>query len=878
MSTAEPADARPEASQDHTAEEVSGHLRLSWPEPARDWNEAVPVGNGLLGGMVFGGGRSARIQVNDATVWSGTPAGPALELNRVVQGGAGPDRLAAVRAALAEGDYRTAESLLMAFEGSYTQEFLPFVDLSIEVAPSGVDADATTGDSGDDAAADGGGERILDLDDAVVLEHFTAGGVNVRRRTWASHPAGVLCVRIESDRPIDVTVGLSTPLRSAGLDAEPGLLRLAVEVPIDGAPLHEEETPAFTWGDGDVEIDGTDASGRPRRFDPFAAAAVAVATDGTSRAVGDSLVVERATEVFITLASSTNALHWWRGDDLSLDSSQRPARLAEAEERAVDAAARGPVAILDAHLADIRPLLGATTVTVGSRRAGTFDVATEVFGEDDGLQATVLVQFGRYLLASASRPGGPPANLQGIWNDQLRAAWSSNYTVNINTEMNYWGAETAGLAECHLPLMDLLGHASRNGAAVAEQLYGARGWVVHHNTDLWGWALPVGNGHGDPGWAIWMLGGTWLSDHLWQHWEFTHDLEFLRDQAWPLLVGAAEFALSWLIDDGDDGWLRTSPSTSPENTFLGPDGHPESLGDSSPMDLELFRKLFGNVLDAGRVLGEGGELLARVDAAMLRLRPLQITAGGWLQEWDVDHVEEHPQHRHMSQMVALYPLGTLDPAESPELAEAAAALLDRRGPGAMGWSWAWKIALRARLGDGETARSLLREATEPFTRDAHRFAPVDGSEWGGLLPNLFSTHPPFQIDGNYGFVAGIVEMLVQSESNAVRLLPALPSAWSEGSVRGVRARGGLAVDVEWAGGVIVRATVRRLAGDAGADVVIVGGGVRRVVCIGVGESVDLLGAAIEVRAADDSVPDAGSRRDDTPVRDASAALVADGSR
>jgi alpha-L-fucosidase 2 len=376
--------------------------------------------------------------------------------------------------------------------------------------------------------------------------------------------------------------------------------------------------------------------------------------------------------------------------------------------------------------------------------------------------------------------------------------------------MNYWAAESAGLSECHEPLFDLIDRLTATGAQVAGRLYGAGGWVAHHNTDVWGWALPVGMGHGDPSWAIWMMGGVWLCEHVWDHFDFTRDTEFLRARAWPVLRGSAEFCLDWLVDDGD--WLETIPSTSPENLFISARGTPESLSMSTAMDMALIRSLFTHCLAAATELGIDDPITARIRSALPRLRPPGVTADGRLREWVVDHVEQDPHHRHMSQMVAVYPLGQIDPDLTEGLAAAAERTLDTRGPGAMGWSWAWKIALRARLGDAAAARSLLLEATRPWLGDPIANAPVDGSQWGGLLPNLFSTHPPFQIDGNYGMAAAITEMLVQSHNDVIRVLPALPEQWPAGDVRGVRCRGGFAVDVAWDDGELTSLAIHGLRG------------------------------------------------------------------
>jgi hypothetical protein len=762
-------------------------LLLAWPTPAENWFEALPVGNGRLGAMVFGGTHRARFGLNDSTVWSGTPDGPGAALRDVLAGGAGPDRLETVRAAIRAGDHRRAESLLMSFEGPYSQEFLPLADLWMSL--------------GTRREGEYGG-RTLNLDNGVVEEAMTVAGNPVRRRTWASRPAGVVCMAVSVEGSIDATIELASPLRVVRRVIDASSLTFGIEIPVDGAPLHEPEVAEPLRYAGE----------RVEGYDPFGALAVVIDTDGELSGANTGFAVRGMSRLLLTLSTSTSAEDAWANPPgVPL---QRSAARAEHLDRAVDRAgsalAMGETELFRAHEADLRTLLGSTSITVGSRRGGTVDVAGDVLsGKDEQLTATVIFQLGRYLLASSSRPhSGPPANLQGVWNAELRPPWSANYTININTQMNYWGAEIAGLSGCHEPLFDLLDRLAVTGADVAAALYGARGWVTHHNTDMWGWALPVGMGHGNPSWAIWMMGGAWLVQHVWEHYEFTRDRDFLAERAWPLLVGCAEFCLDWLVE-GESGYLDTIPSTSPENLFL-VDGQPESLSYSTPMDMALIRAVFTNTLRAAEILERADPVCAEIVAALPRLRPLRVGADGKLAEWVVDHEEHDPQHRHLSPLVALYPL---DQLHTPELVEAAIQFMDVRGPGAMGWSWAWKMALRARLGDGETARELFIEAVRPFSTDPTVYAPTDGSEWGGLLPNLFSTHPPFQLDGNFGLMAAIPELLVQSHGGVIRVLPALPAAWPDGSARGLRCRGGLAVDIDWEDGRLSRLAVRRISGD-----------------------------------------------------------------
>lgn len=751
-------------------------LTLWYDKPAGIWEEALPLGNGQTGAMVFGGIKREHYQLNDHTLWSGLPkAGNNPEAAKL---------LPVLRAQIFNEDYAGAETTWRKMQGPYSARYLPLGDLWL--------------DFGIDESKVADFRRDLNLQTATASVSFQLGGVTYTRTTFINHPSKIMVVQVKANKKgkINVTAGLTSKLRYK-TQVSDNILTMVGRAP--------KYVAARNYFPEQVVYDEQEGM-------RFEVSLKMIQKGGTMQAQDSLLSVQAADEVTFYLAEATSFNGFDKSPGLEgLDPSIR------IKERLTMASNKGYQQLWKEHIADYQKLFDRVSFHLdGLDRSDTpTNVRLKQFATnsaDLGLQ-TLYYQFGRYLMISSSRPGSRPTNLQGIWNDHIQPPWGSNYTININTEMNYWPAENTNLSECHQPLFNFIQELAVNGAKTARINYGINeGWVAHHNSDLWAKTSPVGHYSEDktylPQAFCWQMGGAWLSTHLWEHYQYTADKQFLRNKGYPLMKGAAQFMLHWLVKDPKTGYLVTAPSTSPENLFT-MNGEKYHISKATTMDISIVRELFQDVIKASTVLDVDSAFRSQLIAALAQLYPYHIGRYGQIQEWYNDVDDPKDTHRHISQLFGLFPGTQIDIDRTKDLAAAAVQTLIHRGDVSTGWSMAWKINWWARLRDGEHAYKIL---TKAFTYINPNDKTVKTMGGGGTYPNLFDAHPPFQIDGNFGATAGMTEMLMQSHGGVIRLLPALPKAWKEGAISGIKARGNFELAMAWKAGALTRSTIKAVIG------------------------------------------------------------------
>lgn len=774
--------------------------KLWYDKPATYFEESLVLGNGKMGASIFGGVKSDKIYLNDATLWSGEPVDPTMN----------PDAyktIPAIREALKNGNYKLADELQRKIQGKYSESFAPLGTFYINFNHDGDPQHYY---------------RELNIADAISKVTYEIDGVTYSREYFVSYPSQVMVIKLCSSKKGALSFDINfNSLLKYQLSVVDNVLQAKGYAPVKAAPSYRGDMPDAIVYDEDK---GTRFTGLFSIKN----------TDGTISFSDHSISLKDGSEALIVVSLATS----FNGFDKN-PATEGIDDGALAKKQLSKAIAIPYLTLKDEHLVDYQKFFNRVALDLGTTDAP--DLPTDerlkryAEGKEDKNLEILYFQYGRYLLISSSRTPGVPANLQGIWNPYIRPPWSSNYTLNINAQENYWLAENTNLSEMHQPMMGFIKNISKTGAVTAKTFFGVQnGWAACHNSDIWAMSNPVGDfGTGDPGWANWYMGGTWLSTHVWEHFVFTQDKKFLREEGYPLMKGAAQFCLEWLVED-KDGKLITSPSTSPEALYVNSEGYKGATLYGSTSDLAMIRELLLQTINASRVLKVDDDFRGKMEKTLSLLHPYQVGSKGHLQEWYYDWEDEDPFHRHQSHLFGLYPGHHISPDKTPDLAGACKKTLEIKGDETTGWSKGWRINLWARLWDGNRAYKMYRELLNYVEPDSVRATHL---RVGGTYPNLLDAHPPFQIDGNFGGAAAVAEMLVQSSDHEIRLLPALPDAWGSGSVKGICARGGFELSLVWDKGVLQKITVYS---KNGGKTTLVSGNKQKQILLKKGKSVELI--------------------------------------